>query len=67
MTMLIEVFTANKCWFWHKWVTDKETGFTKYQRCTKCDSKRIVSNNKDYQPIDLDYLDFDMYNKKEIN
>ena len=49
--------TDNKCWFWHKWFTDKETVITKYQRCLKCASKRIISDeSKGYQPVDTDYI-----------
>ena len=49
--------SANKCWFWHKWFTDKETGINKYQRCLKCDSKRVISDDSTgYQPVDTDYF-----------
>jgi len=46
----------NKCWLFHKWITEKEEDVTIYQRCKRCKSKRIIQNSKYYQKVDLDYL-----------
>jgi len=40
----------------HKWNTEKDTSFTKYQRCLKCGQKRIIQGIGGYQPIDRSYL-----------
>jgi len=47
---------GNKCWIFHKWTTEREEGCTKYQKCKKCKSKRIVQSNKYYKDVDFDYL-----------
>jgi len=49
-------FTSNACWFFHKWKTKKTTGFTRYQECVKCKSRRIVQSHGGYQPLNLDFL-----------
>lgn len=46
------------CWL-HKWVVpDKyKNSVNKYQHCTKCNTKRIITNSRHgYQPVDLDFL-----------
>jgi len=46
-----------QCWFFHKWRTEKEEGITKYQKCKKCKSKRIIQDSEGYQPVDWHYLE----------
>ena len=40
----------------HRWKTEKDTLFTKYQRCAICNKKRIIQGSGGYQPVDRDYL-----------
>lgn len=47
---------GERCILFHKWETEKDTGFTKYQRCRKCKSKRIIQEKGGYQPIDWNYI-----------
>lgn len=46
----------NKCWIFHRWKTDLDTGYTKYQKCKDCESRRIIQKSEGYQPINWDYI-----------
>lgn len=55
--MKIQIEYNNKCWFWHRWNREKDTGINKYEKCLKCGSKRVISDDKSgYQPIDKKYF-----------
>jgi len=45
-----------KCFFFHRWETVGDNGFTKYQKCKDCNSKRILQQEGVYQPIDKGWL-----------
>ena len=47
---------GKKCFLPHKWEAEKKTGCTQYQKCKKCESKRIIQDGPGYQPVDWGYL-----------
>lgn len=42
--------------FWHKWITERDTGITQYQKCSRCGGRRILQGDSGHQPIDYGYL-----------
>lgn len=51
-----EYSVGKVCLFYHRWETLLDNGFTKYQQCKKCNSRRILQNPNGYQPVDTDWL-----------
>ena len=64
--MRIQFYGGKPCFLFHRWLTEKDNGFTKYQRCLKCGGRRIIQpDNSGYQPVDYDYLsDFELESEK---
>lgn len=44
----------------HKWIVERDTGKTIYERCSKCGDKRIRQQPGGYQPVNLCYLEKDV-------
>lgn len=47
---------GKECFLFHNWKTEKDTGITKYQKCKRCGSKRIVQSSRLYQPVNWGYI-----------
>lgn len=48
------------CWFFHDWWSIKTVGNTDYYQCRKCGSKKIEQNVTCSEPIDLNWLYWDL-------
>ena len=47
-----------KCWFFHKWGLNYDTGYTQYLECKKCPTRKITQlEGGVYQPINIDWLE----------
>jgi len=55
--MEARMLTPQRCLFFHRWRTVHDTGFTLYQECEHCESRKVTQpKTGGYQPINTDWL-----------
>ena len=55
--MEAKMLTPQRCLLFHRWRTVHDTGFTLYQECADCESRKVTHpNTGGYQPINTDWL-----------
>ena len=51
---------SEKCWFFHCWKTVVKNDFTKYQKCSKCNSRRVIQKSDGgYKEVDFKWVKFE--------
>lgn len=50
---------GRKCLLFHRWITVKDNGKTKYSQCQNCNTRKVEQTGSGYQPIDYDWVNYE--------
>lgn len=52
----LKVEDRKSCWFFHRWKTVKDNGFTIYEECKDCNARQVRQRRGGYQPVNFSWL-----------
>ncbi|CAM0036551.1 hypothetical protein VPHD164_0040 [Vibrio phage D164] len=54
----LQVSVGRKCFFYHTWKDVFDNGFSSYQECKHCKTRRVIQPDSGYQPVDVNWVTF---------